>query len=682
MTVMLLQNNVCVYNNNNNLSKGGPTTIEDQFRQHFKKNETAANENRPRLNVFSLPHTGYPKRQGKAMNYYRLWIYTCNAVLLVSVLGFVIVAIKVVLVDPRRTLIPGLTLYEPSLLYAYLALLTQSGLLQLLGCVGAHKLNEKLLNMYWFLLLFLLFGDAFIGVVWIFRFDKMYTDIRPILRQRLQMEYGVNEEFTQLWNSIQYDFRCCGVEGPQDFNEIDLSRRNTGDKSNDTKENQRNTLYEDRGAENDRNRVIVNKSANWSVRDSLKGYITGATISDDNLTDDAKDLGEHSNIFLSTMSSIMSEVYSKETNVKYVRNIPVSCCRILTEEEPDENKEEKPEETQSKPTAIRQRLEKKKSRHQENKTTKRSAVSFETTCRDLKNCKNTSKRNAFDSKFLFRGNHVRHDSLYRNTHHYSTSTNTVVPNVTHDRKSKELRFATGNLGIMNTCANVNGHAIGTIYGMTETLHFSVGCEVKLKKWLRDSAHVLGVLGYCVIAFLKLCFLGILRYEIREMIQKIKMLQGELQPPILLLSAESSNDNPEMNSPTSPHAICNHMGSTTHINKCRNSIPNDSIHGSPERLRANSLGNAFFLKHSHDSGQTTPGHQIKTIQSTQQNQRAYSSILGVDPGNDSDTNSHCALLIEGDEATPKKKHSRVSSNGNNNYESHELQDLLARHTVQI
>lgn len=41
-----------------------------------------------------------------------------------------------------------------------------------------------------------------------------------------------------------------------------------------------------------------------------------------------------------------------------------------------------------------------------------------------------------------------------------------------------------------------------------------------------------MLGYCVIAFLKLSFLGILRYEIKEMIQKIKLLQTEMAGSIL------------------------------------------------------------------------------------------------------------------------------------------------------
>lgn len=54
-----------------------------------------------------------------------------------------------------------------------------------------------------------------------------------------------------------------------------------------------------------------------------------------------------------------------------------------------------------------------------------------------------------------------------------------------------------------------------------------GCFDELSTWLRNTADILFVLGYCVIAFLKLSFLGILRYEIKEMIQKIKLLQQEM-----------------------------------------------------------------------------------------------------------------------------------------------------------
>lgn len=59
-------------------------------------------------------------------------------------------------------------------------------------------------------------------------------------------------------------------------------------------------------------------------------------------------------------------------------------------------------------------------------------------------------------------------------------------------------------------------------------------------WMRHTADILFVIGYCVIAFLKLCFLGILRYEIKEMIQKIKLLQTEMAQAIL--NAEMGDQN--------------------------------------------------------------------------------------------------------------------------------------------
>ncbi|EEB12275.1 hypothetical protein Phum_PHUM168470 [Pediculus humanus corporis] len=607
------------------------------------------------------------------MNYYRIWIYTCNAVLFVSVLGFIIVAGKVVLVDPR------------------------SGLLQLLGCIGAHKLNEKLLNTYWFLLLFLLFGDAFIGVVWIFRFDKIYTDIRPILRQRLQMEYGINQEFTELWDTIQNDLRCCGVEGPQDFNEIDLSKRKSITIGNDTEDLQKTNSFVDESLNRLPENKLLEKSANFLV-ESTKYYTTDITGLDDNFTDDPN------NFYLTTASAsnelTTTTTTTKDSNAKQVRHVPESCCRLITEEEPDKNTEEKQKEPQSKPTAIRQRLEKKKNRQQENITSKRSLTTPvpDDICNSSKNCKTWNKRHAKENIRQFRSSHLRQNEIVNKTpHHFSISTNFVTQSekqnknfiqfINNNNNNNNNNSTGSNIDIMNTCANINGHSIGTVYGISKTLHFSVGCEVKLKEWMRDSAHLLGVLGYCVIAFLKLCFLGILKYEIREMIQKIKLLQGELQPPILLLSMDSPDENPESQSPQSPHNLCNHMDNAIHLgnpNKSQTNLSTDiPAKEKPDRMRANSLGNALLLLQPHESSQTTPAHQKKIKHMSLQNQRLFSSTPGGDTGNESDTNSHCALLIDGDDASPKKKHSRMSSsNGNNNYECHELQDLLVKRSAQI
>ena len=59
-------------------------------------------------------------------------------------------------------------------------------------------------------------------------------------------------------------------------------------------------------------------------------------------------------------------------------------------------------------------------------------------------------------------------------------------------------------------------------------HYHQGCSEPLKHWVRQSGDTLFVIGFCVIAFLKMTFLGILHYEIKEMIQKIQMLQKERQ----------------------------------------------------------------------------------------------------------------------------------------------------------
>lgn len=59
-------------------------------------------------------------------------------------------------------------------------------------------------------------------------------------------------------------------------------------------------------------------------------------------------------------------------------------------------------------------------------------------------------------------------------------------------------------------------------------HYHQGCAEPLKEWIKSSGDTLFVIGFCVIAFLKLTFLGILHYEIKEMIQKIQNLQKETQ----------------------------------------------------------------------------------------------------------------------------------------------------------
>lgn len=152
-----------------------------------------------------------------AMRYYRLWIYTCNLALLIGALAFSVAA-SWVLSDYRATLMPGLRLADPTFAYAVLALLLQGGLVQVLGCLGALRMNQRLLYAYWSILLVLLLGDALAGLAWLFRYRNLVAGLREGLMDEFQEGYGLRPGYRLLWDRLQSDGKCCGVDGPQDFN--------------------------------------------------------------------------------------------------------------------------------------------------------------------------------------------------------------------------------------------------------------------------------------------------------------------------------------------------------------------------------------------------------------------------------------------------------------------------------
>ena len=47
---------------------------------------------------------------------------------------------------------------------------------QAIGCFGAIRLNENLLNLYLFLMIALLFGDGIVGIIWILRFNTIVAN--------------------------------------------------------------------------------------------------------------------------------------------------------------------------------------------------------------------------------------------------------------------------------------------------------------------------------------------------------------------------------------------------------------------------------------------------------------------------------------------------------------------------
>lgn len=204
------------------------------------------------------------------------------------------------------------------------------------------------------MLLILLFGDVVIGIFWVFRFDKICQELRPSLKFRLHQEYGYNSEFTNVWDRLQVDYACCGVNSAMEFGHVNR---------------------------------------------------TGAHML----------------------------AWMPETHPATLYVVPKSCCPITADERP------------------------------------------------MNTTENTSK-------------------------------------------AQEHRII---------CQAVQNE----------------GCYEKLQGYLSETADILFILGYCVIAFLKLCFLGILRYEIREMIQKIKILQSEMEARPSIISLDNSSQNLGMSSPS-------------------------------------------------------------------------------------------------------------------------------------
>ena len=56
-------------------------------------------------------------------------------------------------------------------------------------------MNERLLTIYWNLLIVLMFGDAIVGVIWLFRYNVLVTNLRSDLKMKLNSEYGFDASF-------------------------------------------------------------------------------------------------------------------------------------------------------------------------------------------------------------------------------------------------------------------------------------------------------------------------------------------------------------------------------------------------------------------------------------------------------------------------------------------------------
>ncbi|XP_042232096.1 leukocyte antigen CD37-like [Homarus americanus] len=419
----------------------------------------------------------------KAMRYYRLWIYTCNAVLLVSVFVFMGVALGVAS-HPYLSLVPSPPAYHPTLLYGYVALLLQAGVLQALGCVGALRLSQKLLNIYWFLLLFLLLGDVVVGLVWLYRFSHLTVGMRPYARATLRDHYGRDSDVTEAWDALQRAAKCCGVTGPRDYN---------------------TTWWENR-----QNHNSIKLPASCCVKNDSEGTMSGT------------------------------------------RQVPVTQA----------------------------------------------------------------------------------DQVPRHV-------------ATNHRGKPGIDNSKSHVRLENQGRGVRDRNLTCDSGEDKDYH-GTGCAAHLEKWLLTSAETLMILGFCVIAFVKLCFVGILRFEIQEMIQKIKVLQG---------------DNPCVPNPEIAAALG--LVSPEKPGECGGLL---SSGGGDSNGAGGEEGRGGDTHGDTESGAATPLTQPR-----------LNHLSSHTDGAESDTNSHCALITDTPVRRPQPD--KRKPNGNNN-DVTELRELRHVRQTQI
>lgn len=87
-----------------------------------------------------------------------------------------------------------------------------------LGCWGACTQNVCMLIMFSVILFFLFVGGLATGIVAFVHKNDLQGIVYKGLRNNFNDALNNKPGATQGWEHIQHDFKCCGFEGPSDFN--------------------------------------------------------------------------------------------------------------------------------------------------------------------------------------------------------------------------------------------------------------------------------------------------------------------------------------------------------------------------------------------------------------------------------------------------------------------------------
>lgn len=560
----------------------------------------------------------------QAMRYYRLWIYAANLVLMAGVVLFVSVAFAL-LSDPRRQLLPpsAISPHQPSVLYAYAALLVQGAVLPVVGCLGALRLSERLLNSYWLMLLVLLAGDIVVGLVWIFRFQKIVNSLVPELKHRLSTDYGTGQsaDFDAAWDLLQRSARCCGVESPQDFNNsqwlANLADRPAWQPS----------LFVSRVVQLSSPSPILPSSSSSRARllTGTDGRVSRLPLPDSCCKSNS--LSNSGGIVTDThIPPGRKEVYGTGKHRQQLRDYNERYHERMMREQ-----------------LILQQ--------QQQQLDNRTLGRYPRRARRPKVSNSSPRPTATTSPNA------------QDQHHQ-----TVIDTVSDDDDDE---LADDEINSQEEDEDECGRVWPSLSDPTDV--HEAGCAEFVLSWLHRTGDTLFVLGYCVLAFVKLCFLAILRYELREMVQKIKILQSEQAailntsgaalggpmsilaqqqhnsssmlavnslhhqrisaPPLVATEAATESESTDHRSPERVHLMA--------AQQLNGEVPTGT--GKQHKRKSSSLSYSEYIQFQQPDEElfpsSPPDTPIRRLISSSQTQQQHQH----DTGADSDSGSHCALL---------------------------------------
>uniref|UniRef100_A0A914VYB4 Tetraspanin n=1 Tax=Plectus sambesii TaxID=2011161 RepID=A0A914VYB4_9BILA len=151
----------------------------------------------------------------KSTPHYRVWVYCFNSIMLVLQVLFVFSAWRVF--RHEWMILFPFSATDLSVIYLYVAFSLQF-FACLCGIWAVYRSNRYVLRLFYMLLIPLMLGDMFIGLIWAIRFRLLHLNYSNFLTSLWTEQVGINAQqvttsFCDIWDDIQQSYQCCGPLG-------------------------------------------------------------------------------------------------------------------------------------------------------------------------------------------------------------------------------------------------------------------------------------------------------------------------------------------------------------------------------------------------------------------------------------------------------------------------------------